>query len=50
MDRIRIDDIAAAGPELDEGDLRLVNGGRKFEWSSQVMTPDGSIDAKDLDF
>ncbi|KAB8181684.1 putative ATP-grasp target RiPP [Microbispora catharanthi] len=50
MPKIRIDDIAAAGPELDEGDLRLVNGGQRFEWSSHVISPDGSIDAQDPDF
>jgi hypothetical protein len=31
MSKIKIGDIAAVGPELDEGSLRLVNGGLKPE-------------------
>ncbi|WP_433428571.1 hypothetical protein [Nonomuraea sp. CA-141351] len=37
MSKIKIDDIAAAGPELNEGDLRLVNGGAKFDRTSWVI-------------
>jgi hypothetical protein len=39
--KINIADIAAIGPELDEGDLRLVNGGINPDRSSIVMTPEG---------
>ncbi|WP_214102735.1 hypothetical protein [Acrocarpospora catenulata] len=41
MSKIKIDDIAAVGRELDEGDLRLVNGGANPDLTSIVMTPDG---------
>lgn len=40
MPKITIGDIAAAGPELDEGDLRLVNGGIRPELSTNVYNYD----------
>ncbi|MEV0585345.1 hypothetical protein [Nonomuraea sp. NPDC050310] len=36
MSKIKISDIGAVGPELDEGDLKLVNGGRPREFSTSV--------------
>ncbi|MEU7829851.1 MULTISPECIES: hypothetical protein [unclassified Nonomuraea] len=37
MSKITIDDIAPAGAELHEGDLRLVNGAQKPELCTAVL-------------
>ncbi|MEU7829849.1 MULTISPECIES: putative ATP-grasp target RiPP [unclassified Nonomuraea] len=50
MPKIDIDDIAAIGPELNEGDLRLVNGGLKRETSSWVMDWESGRTWSDADF
>ncbi|MEV5407694.1 putative ATP-grasp target RiPP [Thermopolyspora sp. NPDC052614] len=51
MSKFTIDDLAAIGPELDEGDLRLVNGGRRSEdTSSVVIDVSGGGSWRDKDF
>lgn len=50
MSKIKIDDIAAIGPELDEGDLRLVNGGAKADQSSIVIVVATGQRSRDKDF
>ena len=51
MSKFKIDDLAAIGPELDEGDLRLVNGGRRAEdTSSLVIDVASGSRSRDKDF
>ncbi|MFG1705081.1 putative ATP-grasp target RiPP [Nonomuraea sp. M3C6] len=50
MSKIKIDDIAAAGAELNEGDLRLVNGGIRPELSSVKIVVSTGATTRDEDF
>lgn len=50
MSKIKIDDIAAVGAELNEGDLRLVNGGLRADLSSIKIDVQTGASRRDADF